>query len=170
MSKARNYFNLFVVFLATGFWHGAAWNFIFWGLWHGMFIIVEKATGWHKKEGGKLLSVTQHIYCILAFVIGWVMFRADTMGYAWAYIKNMFGLVHNHKVIYKYAYYIDNIEILAFAAAILCSMPIFNKMLEVKYEQSWLYICINIWLMILFILSVSTIAASTYNPFIYFRF
>ena len=60
------------------------------------------------------------------------------MGYAWAYIKNMFGLVHNHKILYEYAYYIDNIEILAFVAAILCAMPIFNKMLEVKYERKWL--------------------------------
>lgn len=92
------------------------------------------------------------------------------MGYAWAYIKNMFGLVHNHKILYEYAYYIDNIEILAFAAAILCSMPIFNKMLEVKYERKWLRAGINIWLMILFVLSTSAIAASTYNPFIYFRF
>lgn len=170
VSKARNYFNLFVVFLATGFWHGAAWNFIFWGLWHGMFIIIEKATNWHKKEGGWLLNATQHIYCILAFVIGWVMFRADNMSYACDYIKNMFGLVHNHKILYKYAYYIDNIEIIAFIAAVLCAMPIFNKMLEVKYEHKFLHDGINIWLMFLFILSSATIAASTYNPFIYFRF
>ena len=170
VSKARNYFNLFIVFLATGFWHGAAWNFIFWGLWHGMFIIIEKATNWHKKEGGRLLNFTQHIYCILAFVIGWVMFRADTMTYAWNYIKNMFGLVSNHKILYEYAYYIDNIEILAFIAATLCAMPIFNKMLEIKQERAWLRAGVNIWLMILFILSASTIAASTYNPFIYFRF
>lgn len=170
VSKARNYVNLFIVFLATGFWHGAAWNFIFWGLWHGMFIIFEKATGWHKKEGGWKISVVQHIYCILAFVIGWVMFRADNMGYAWDYIKNMFGLIGEHKIAYGLAYYIDNIEIMAFVAAIICAMPIFNKILEVKYERKWLRAGINIWLMILFILSSATIAASTYNPFIYFRF
>jgi len=170
VSKARNYFNLFVVFLATGFWHGAAWNFIFWGLWHGMFIIIEKATGWHKKEGGKLLNITQHIYCILAFVIGWVMFRADTMSYAWDYLKNMFCLIGEHKIMYKMAYYIDNIEIMAFAAAIICAMPIFTDLLKIKYEHKFLRATVNIWLMILFILSSATIAASTYNPFIYFRF
>ena len=170
VSKARNYVNLFIVFLATGFWHGAAWNFIFWGLWHGMFIIFEKATGWHKKEGNWKIATAQHIYCILAFVIGWVMFRADNMGYAWNYIKNMFGLISEHKIAYEYAYYIDNIEIIAFVAAILCAMPIFNKILEVKYERIWLRAGINIWLMFLFIFSSATIAASTYNPFIYFRF
>ena len=170
VSKKRNYFNLFIVFLATGFWHGAAWNFIFWGLWHGMFIIFEKATGWHKKEGGWKLSLAHHIYCILAFVIGWVMFRAENMGYAWKYIKNMFGLIGEHKIIYGYAYYIDNIELLAFTAAIICSMPIFNKILEIKYKHKVLRSVVNIWLILLFVLSSSCIAASTYNPFIYFRF
>ena len=170
VSKARNYFNLFIVFLATGFWHGAAWNFIFWGLWHGMFIIFEKATGWHKKEGGWQLKSLQHIYCILAFVIGWVMFRAENMSYAWQYIKNMFGLVKKDKIIYELAYYIDNTEILAFIAAIICSMPIFNKILTIKYEHKILRSIVNIWLITLFIFSTACIAASTYNPFIYFRF
>ena len=170
VTKTRNYINLFIVFLATGFWHGAAWNFIFWGLWHGMFIIFEKATGWHKKEGSWKLSLTSHIYCILAFVIGWVMFRADNMGYACDYIKNMFGLIGVHKIIYGMAYYIDNIEIIAFIAAILCAMPIFNRILEIKCERKVLRSVVNIWLICLFLLSTSCIAASTYNPFIYFRF
>ena len=135
-----------------------------------MFIIIEKATNWHKKEGGKLLNVTQHVYCILAFVIGWVMFRADNMGYAWDYIKNMFGLVGKHKIMYKMVYYIDNIEITAFAAAIICATPIFEDLLRIKYEHKFLRAVVNIWLIVLFILSSATIAASTYNPFIYFRF
>ncbi len=170
VAKWRNYLNLFIVFLATGFWHGASWNFIFWGLWHGMFIIFEKATGWHKKEGGLAIKITQHIYCILAFIIGWVMFRADNMAYAWKYIQNMFGALHQHKIMYEYAYYIDHIEVLAFVAAALCSLPIFKSMLFVKYEHKWLRAFINIWLMGLFVLSSAIIAASTYNPFIYFRF
>jgi len=98
------------------------------------------------------------------------MFRADNMGYAWQYIKNMFGLIKEHKIIYEMAYYIDNIEIIAFIAAILCSMPVFNKILEIKYKHKVLRTIVNIWLIILFVLSSSCIAASTYNPFIYFRF
>ena len=170
VSKWRNYINLFIVFLATGFWHGAAWNFIFWGLWHGMFIIMEKATGWHKKEGDLLLRMVQHVYCILAFVIGWVMFRADTMAYAWQYIKNMFGLISEHKIAFEMSYYVDNLEITAFVMAIICAVPIFSKLLEIKYEHKILRSFVNIWLIILFILSSTAIAASTYNPFIYFRF
>ena len=170
VAKWRNYLNLFVVFLATGFWHGAAWNFIFWGLWHGMFIIFEKATGWHKKEGGILLQICQHVYCILAFVIGWVMFRADTMSYAWQYIKNMFGLVAQHKIKYGLVYYVDNIELIAFAAAVLCAVPVFGKMLQIPYKYKVSRTLVNVWLMALFVLSTTFIAASTYNPFIYFRF
>ena len=170
VSKSRNYANLFIVFLITGLWHGAAWNFIFWGMWHGLFIIIEKATQWHKKTGGVLLRFTQHVYCILVFVIGWVMFRADNMAYAYRYIKNMFGLIGDHKIIYKTLYYIDNVEIAAFIAAAICAMPVFNKILEIKYEHKWLRCLVNVWLIILFIVSTSSIAASTYNPFIYFRF
>ncbi len=169
VAKWRNYMNLFIVFLATGFWHGAAWNFIFWGLWHGMFIIFEKATGWHKKEG-KLVGLMQHIYCILAFVIGWVMFRADTMSYAWQYIKKMFGCGKNNDVIYFLDYYIDNIEIIAFVAAFLCAVPLFSEMLQIPYKYKVSRTLVNVWLIMLFIVSTAFIAASTYNPFIYFRF
>lgn len=167
-SKGRNYLNLFIVFLLTGFWHGAAWNFIFWGLWHGVFIILEKLTGWHKKEGGKWLSVAKHLYTMLIFVIGWVMFRADTMGQAWVYLKNMFGLIGSHHDCYNIIYYVDNVEILAFGVGILCAMPIFKGMLE--WKNKWCLTAVNTWLLLLFLLSVSSIAASTYNPFIYFRF
>lgn len=167
--KWRNYVNLFIVFLATGLWHGAAWNFIFWGLWHGLFIIFEKATGWHKKEG-KFIGFLQHIYCILAFVIGWVMFRADNMSYAWQYIKNMFGQIKNHNIIYGFAYYIDNMEIIAFVAAFICAVPLFSKLLDIPYKYKIIRSLVNIWLIVAFLTATSFIAASTYNPFIYFRF
>ena len=170
VSKIRNYFNLFVVFLATGFWHGAAWNFIFWGLWHGMFIIFEKISGWHKKEGGLILAAIHHVYTILAFVIGWVMFRADNIAYAWKYIKNMFGLTENRDIMYKFGYYIDNIEIMAFVAAIILAAPVCHNILGVPYKYKVGRSLINVWLIGLFVLSSCFIASSTYNPFIYFRF
>lgn len=170
VSKRRNLFNLFVVFLATGIWHGASWNFVFWGLWHGMFIIFEKITGWHKRDGGLKINMAQHLYTIFAFVIGWVMFRADNMAYAYDYIKNMFGLISEHQIMYKLPYYIDNIEIIAFTAAVFCAMPLFKGMLDVKYKHKVLRTLVNVWLILLFVLSSAEIAASTYNPFIYFRF
>ena len=170
VSKWRMYLNLFLVFLATGIWHGAEWTFLLWGLWHGFFIILEKLTGWHKKEGNKWITFMQHVYTVFVFTFGWILFRADSISYAGQYIQNMFGLINKHKIIFKLGYYVDNIEILAFVAAVICSMPVFNKMLEIKYERKILHAFVNIWLMILFILSSINIAASTYNPFIYFRF
>ena len=169
--KLKTLRNLGIVFLLTGIWHGAAWNFVIWGLWHGFFIIVEKICNikeYDSKPHSWWINGLRHIYCILAFVLGWVMFRADNMAYAWKYILNMFGLVKVHDITYALPYYIDRWEIIIFVAAIICSIPIFNKMLEVK--NKWAHAGINIWLLFLFILSSATIAASTYNPFIYFRF
>ncbi len=165
--------NLGIVFLLTGIWHGAAWNFVIWGLWHGFFIIVEKMCNikeYDSKPHSWWVNGIRHIYCILAFVIGWVMFRADNMAYAWKYILNMFGILHikTEEIAYALPYYVDRWEIIIFAAAIICSVPVFNKMLEVK--NKWALAGVNLWLLFLFVLSAATIAASTYNPFIYFRF
>lgn len=168
--KTRQYINLFIVFLTTGFWHGAAWNFIFWGLWHGLFIIFEKATNWHKKEGNLIINITKHLYTIFIFIIGWVMFRADTMSYAFEYIKNMFGGVTEHKIAYQHQYYIDNIEIITLLVAFICAMPICRNILNINPQNKIRYALTNIWLLLLFIVSSSAIASSTYNPFIYFRF
>lgn len=169
--KLKTLRNLGIVFLLTGIWHGAAWNFVIWGLWHGFFIIVEKICNikeYDSKPHSWWINGLRHIYCILAFVLGWVMFRADNMAYAWKYILNMFGLIKVHDIAYALPYYIDTWEIIMFGAAIICSVPIFNKILEVK--NKWAHAGINIWLLFLFMLSSATIAASTYNPFIYFRF
>ena len=168
VAKSRMYLNLFLVFLATGIWHGAEWTFLVWGLWHGFFIIMEKWTGWHKKEGTLPITITQHIYTILVFIFGWVLFRAENIAYAGQYFKNMLGLVKTNPV-YSINYYIDNIEILTFIVAIICSMPIFRNIV-LPITNKYKNIAVNTWIIALFVLSASAIAASTYNPFIYFRF
>ena len=132
--KLRTYVNLFVVFLATGVWHGADWAFVVWGIWHAVFIIMEKALGWGKDEVrtwyGRAL---RHVYALIVVVVGWVMFRASSLDYAWEYIQVMFGIIDNHGI------------------------P--------KFDYG-----INVWLFVLLFLSPISLAASTYNPFIYFRF
>ena len=168
ISKNRTYINLGIVFLLTGIWHGASWNFVFWGLWNGFFIILEKMTGWHNETDKLPVKILKHLYAIFVFVLGWVMFRADNMTYAWTYLKNMFGLVPVHDITYKMIYYVDNVEIITLFIGILCAMPIFKNMVYV--ENKAVKLAVNIWLLALFILSAASIAASTYNPFIYFRF
>ena len=171
--KLKTLRNLGIVFLLTGIWHGAEWTFVVWGIWHGFFIIVEKILNikeFDSKPHSWYVNVLRHIYCILAFVIGWVMFRADNMKYAWDYLMNMFGLLHlqPEKFLYEMNYYVDNIEILTFIVALLCCVPLFRNILEVKNKPAKAFI--NLWLLVIFFLSTITIAASTYNPFIYFRF
>lgn len=168
ISKLRTYLNLGIVFLATGIWHGAAWTFVIWGLWHGLFIVLERATGWHKKTGGALITTIQHAYTILIFIIGWVIFRADTIQYAFKYIANMFAMAGNSLQVYRLGYYIGTPEIIAFAVATICATPLFKGM--IKPLPARMDSVVNIWLGVLFVCSWIMIAASTYNPFIYFRF
>ena len=130
---------------------------------------MEKITGLANETENRFANFVKHIYCILAFVIGWVIFRADSMSYAWEYLQNMFGVLHLRpdEFIYALPYYADRYELIMFVAAVLCSIPIFTKF---KAQNNAVKILYNIWLLFLFILSSATIAASTYNPFIYFRF
>ena len=161
---------LFVVWFCMGFWHGAAWTFIVYGLYNGFFIFIEILSGWNKNFKSLKIRFFQHIYTILVFICGLVIFRADTMTYACQYLMTMFGLKTNSVLLYQWLYYIDRIEVIAILTGIICATPVFSKMLYVDEKHKVLRSFINIWLIILFILSTSFIAASTYNPFIYFRF
>ena len=173
LSKLKTLRNLGFVFLLTGIWHGAEWTFVIWGIWHGFFIILEKILNikeFEKNEHSIQVNVLRHIYCIFVFVIGWVIFRAENLKYAWDYLMNMFGLLHLHpeKFSYTLLYYVDKIEVITFIVAILCCVPIFQNMI---YQQNKIVKgVVNIWLLILLFLSTITIASNTYNPFIYFRF
>ncbi len=171
--KLKTLRNLGIVFLLTGIWHGAEWTFVIWGIWHGTFIILEKIFNikeFDSKEHSIQVNILRHIYCIFIFVIGWVIFRADNITYAFKYLANMFGILHLDKsnFLYSMSYYIDRIEILTFVIALICSVPIFRNMLAVRTKLQ--AILVNTWLLVLFYLSTITIASSTYNPFIYFRF
>ena len=164
----RTVFNLFLVFLATGVWHGASWTFVVWGLWHGLFNIIEKLTGWHKKEG-RWIAFVQHIYALFVIFIGWILFRADNFSHALAYLKSMFCFWSIREPLFANSYFVGRVEIIALVVAVLCAVPLFKNW-ALPPKNKFVHVALNIWLMILFILSISSIAASTYNPFIYFRF
>lgn len=168
VSKTRNLFNLFVVFLTTGIWHGASWCFVIWGLWHGLFIILEKITGWHKRQGGILLRVVQHASLLFIVLIGWVFFRAETPGYAVEYLGNMFGLTETTQGHLTLLHTVNHHVKLTLILAIVLSIPLARRLAYAagKYTAP----CANAWCIILFIITWATMAASTYNPFIYFRF
>lgn len=153
--------NLFFVFLATGIWHGASWNFVVWGLWHGIFIMLEKIL---KKT--KISSYIGHIYVIFVFVIGWVFFRADNLIIALEYVQVMLG-VRTNLPYYGWAYYLNAKYIIIGLMAIMFCYPWKMDFFKAKISTECAY---NACLLVLLGLSMISIAASSYNPFIYFRF
>ena len=166
--SVRTYFNLFMVFLVTGIWHGASWMFVVWGLWNGIFVIFEKMTGWAINETSYIKRMFYHVYTIVVFVIGWVFFRAETMSKAKDYILKMFGYCRPTESVFRLLYYFDRLDMVILGVAILCSTSIFRNIL-IK-DNAVVHFCVNTFLVMLFIMSISELAANTYNPFIYFRF
>ena len=166
----RSYVNVMVVFFLIGLWHGASWTFVLWGVWNGLFLVVENLTGLNRESDNSCVKFLKHVYAVLVGLLGFVFFRSESLSYAIGYFKNMFGLLAIHDVKYTLSYYFDNLQIFIFILAFICCAPIFSKMLYIRKERWFLRGIVNAWLIILFVLSTAVIASSTYNPFIYFRF
>ena len=166
-SKARLVFNLFVVWSLTGIWHGANWTFLCWGLMYFVLLTIEKLIGWEKKYPDKM-KILRRIYTLFFVVMGWVLFRADSIGDAGAYFATMFGggnLIDDTTIYYALNY------IVYFVIAILVSTPIFkNISAKVKGDNPVVVAVSTIGLCVLLVVSVSYIVKGAYNPFIYFNF
>ncbi len=163
--QVRTYINLLIVFFTTGLWHGASWNFIFWGAFHGFFMLIEriKLKEWLDKNKFKIIN---HIYTLGVVMIGWVFFRANTFADALTYIKIMFSnnLSGNFELssIINMKLYIVLIFAIIFSGLI---QSIFKK--KDIFKKNLLEPAV---LTILMVLCIMTLVSNTYNPFIYFRF
>lgn len=166
--KIKTLRNLAIVFFLTGLWHGAAWNFIVWGLYHGAFIILEKATGLFQKPTVFITRAVAHVYLLIVVTIGWVIFRAPDLACAWQYIRMMFGFVKTNPL-FGVAYYVTNWTWCVFAAAVICSTSIFKNILS-DGTKTIKVICVNVWLFGIFVFCLMSLVNASYNPFIYFRF
>lgn len=163
--------NLFIVWFLTGLWHGASWSFVFWGLYFGLIITLERAGLNNLLK--RLWVPFQHIYVLLVVMIGWVFFRADDFNYAFNYLKVMFGINPAEYFDETTIYYLHDFG-LFFCLGILFSTPIVRIIKErilsvsiLNYISLFIAPIIHI---ILFIISLIYLLNSTYNPFIYFRF
>ncbi len=167
----RVYFNLIVVFFITGMWHGGTWNFVLWGLMHGMFLIIERL------GFDKVLSksrVVGHIYTILVVLLAWVLFRIPDWTEAVSFYKSLVRFAPFSEGLLL-TELLDREYIIMFVLGILFCMPVRYPLLKVKHTfsatvQAWLEYPAMIYHLLLLLLSVMSIASSTYNPFIYFRF
>ena len=162
--KVRTYVNLFVVFLLCGFWHGAAWNFVVWGVYHGAGLVVERAG--FGKVVKRFPKVIGNLYLMLFVVIGWVLFRAPDLGYAGMYIGNMFG--GGTAAFRSFTPLIDFIsldKLVLMVVGIVASYPVFEPMVRRVPEAVRL-----IFGVLLFAVAFMLAMTSAYSPFIYFRF
>ena len=161
---SRLLFNLFAVWLLTGIWHGASWNFIVWGLLYFVLLTVEKLTGLDRKLGR-----FGHIYTLFFVMIGWVIFRAETLSDAGVLIRAMFGAAGQGGIDAGAVEYLKQ-NAIYYLAAVMCSTPIFS-VLDQRFREKKLWnLCYVLTLGVTLVLSVVFIFSQIYNPFIYFNF
>jgi alginate O-acetyltransferase complex protein AlgI len=169
VSKYRLYFNLWLVFLASGLWHGASWSFIFWGAFHGFFLVIERVFfGKVLSKIGKLPSI---LITFLIVNIGWVFFRMEKIKDAFTYLKHMFSFNFNstNNFDLEFKTYLIVAIIFSFFAISKHTQKLQDAVYFNDYTNSrHLIICLTS--LVLFVLSVSSITSSGFNPFIYFRF
>lgn len=166
----RTYVNLFLVFFVTGLWHGASWNFVVWGLFHGFFIVLERV-GFDTilKVLGRPI---QHAYTLLVVVVGWVLFRIEDLEAAGCYLYYMFlePTTGDMNVSDQLMYFQFNDKTWVFLIiAILLSTPIYNILMW-PIKKYKIPLIKPLFLVILFMLSIIYVGSESYNPFIYFRF
>ena len=160
----KNIRNILIVWILTGFWHGASWNFIFWGLYYGILLLLEKFV--LKKYIDKLPDFVKHIYTIVLVFIGWMIFAFDDSKYLFEFIK---ALTSNKFVDSAFLYYFKN-YFLILVTAIVFSLPVYPKVKEKMNNTIFTsLLSISIYV-ILFIITLSYLVSDTYNPFLYFRF
>ena len=170
-TPSRHILNLLIVWMLTGLWHGAQWNFMFWGLYYGVILILEKYLWGSKIE--KLPSAVQHIYAFVLVLFGWVFFFSPTLGYAGQYLKVMFGIGANG-IFDKQGFFMIFTNWLLIVIAILASAPRGYKLLK-KITGCWqseevrAIVTCAVYIA-MFLLCIAFLVTETYNPFLYFRF
>ena len=165
--RARTVLNKFIVFVCTGIWHGANVTFLFWGIYHGFFLMLEEYVPAIQRKGGALKTVLQHVYTLLAVCVGFVFFRADTMRDGLFWVKQMFtGFTAEPAAMSLALGQLTPVFLLTAAAAAAASCPV---ILPLKKRKIYRPAAGLLGLTALFLCMLS-LAAGTYNPFIYFRF
>lgn len=177
VSKSRHIINIIIVWMLTGFWHGAAWNFILWGLMFAVLLIVEKFLFAKKKskenKENLCVSAFKHVYVLFFVIISFVLFNSETLGQAMGDIKGMFGMEVISFSSEETLYYLRS-YLVVFIISVIGSLP-FAKSAVLKLSQSKgigtiVEIIKPILLVILLLLSTAYLVDGSFNPFLYFRF
>lgn len=164
----RTYLNLLVVFFLTGLWHGAGWNFVLWGLYHGLFLVMERA--FLGSVLARLKPAAGRIYTLFVVFFGWIFFRAETMAEAASFIKNMFV---PHDSVIRLASVLDRKLLAALVFGLLLCGPgqaLYRRIPGIRQGTSDISLPGIMCCMAILWLSIMLLVNNTYNPFIYFRF
>ena len=169
VEKKKLVLNLFIVWTLTGLWHGANWTFIAWGIFYFILLTIEKMTKLDKnKTENKGIDFLKHVYTLFFIMMGWVLFRSDSIRQAGQYIKSMFGaygnMLYDAQTILYFKEYIVYIFL-----GILFSIPFKAKWIN-KEKHQIIKILYIVAIFIVFYISMSYMIKGTYNPFIYFNF
>ena len=170
--KYRMYVNIFIVWMLTGIWHGASWNFVLWGGYFGFLIIVEKSflLGWLSR----VPSWIGHVYTIGLLIIGWGLFAFEDFNQLIGYFKVLFGCEEGIAFINRSTLYYLKENVILLGILTLASTPIFKmigqKIMERKYGQTIKLMIMPLVCLFILIASTAYLVDSSYNPFLYFRF
>lgn len=171
VGPARLYFNLWLVFLLSGLWHGASWSFIFWGAWHGFFLVIERL--FLLKLTSRIGKIPRVLFTMFIVIIGWVFFRVIHLADAWNYVKAMFvGHATGWSPLPRIEWQVTFVIAVIFSFFVLVARG--QKLQDKVYGFQPLrlrgYLAMTVCTLALFALSLSYVTGSTFNPFIYFRF
>jgi len=168
--KWRWFINIFIVWMLTGFWHGAAWNFIIWGLFFAVLLVFEKLCFLKVLEKHKILG---HFYVILAVLISFVIFNASDMGGAFSDIGGMFGFAKVPFVTTETLYYLRSNAVILILALIGSTPFIKNTVVKLASKPGFgkcLVVAEPLILLVLMLIMTAYLVDGSFNPFLYFRF
>lgn len=165
VSVPKHIRNILIVWALTGLWHGASWNFVLWGLYYGLLLLVEKYFLTPLLQ--RCPSWVKHLYTMLFVIIGWVLFSNTSITDAFGYLGNLFGVTNGGIIDPTGLYLLKTNLILMVLAVLVCTPWAYNqfKRLIQKFPAGAIVINLILWLV-----SVAYLVYETYNPFLYFRF
>ena len=171
VKPARHLLNLFIVWALTGLWHGASWNFVLWGLYYFVFLVLEKSFLLRWLEKSRVLS---HVYCLLAALFGWILFHFTDIRLGWTVFADLFGAYGNPLSDFVTRTLLGNKIFLLLFSALACTPLIssLGKRLNLRFGEAraWRVLRDCLVPVALLLLSTCMLVGESYNPFLYFQF
>ena len=171
VKPARHLLNLFIVWALTGLWHGASWNFVLWGLYYFVFLVLEKSFLLRWLDKSRVLS---HVYCLLAALFGWILFHFTDIRLGWTVFAGLFGANANPLSDFVTRTLLGNKIFLLLASALACTPLVssLGKRLDLRFGEAkaWRILRDCLLPVALLLLSTCMLVGESYNPFLYFQF